>query len=149
MSVPPGTGRIARTGPSTVASETGSTSGSPWPRSSAASTVPRSIVRTAPPSVPTRSAGTDGSSSSAAAPGTDHDATRSRVGTLFIDEGFGSLDQRSLEVAVAALEALQDTGRQVGIISHVERLATRAGARVVVRKTNLRSTVTVEARGAG
>ena len=55
------------------------------------------------------------------------------VDTLFIDEGFGSLDQRSLEVAVAALEALQDTGRQVGIISHVERLATRAGARVVVR----------------
>jgi exonuclease SbcC len=60
-------------------------------------------------------------------------AGRVSVETLFIDEGFGTLDRQSLEVAVAALDALQSTGCQVGIISHVDGLAERLGAGVRVR----------------
>ena len=55
-----------------------------------------------------------------------------QVGSLFIDEGFGSLDPDTLEVALAALDSLQSAGRQVGIISHVPGLAERVGARIQV-----------------
>ncbi|GMV40894.1 MAG: hypothetical protein AMXMBFR64_26100 [Myxococcales bacterium] len=55
------------------------------------------------------------------------------IGSLFIDEGFGSLDPDTLHRAVGALEALQASGCQVGVISHVDGLAERLGARVVVR----------------
>jgi exonuclease SbcC len=57
-----------------------------------------------------------------------------QVETLFIDEGFGTLDPETLEVALATLDALQATGRQVGIISHVSGLAERIGAQVRVVK---------------
>ncbi|GFO55656.1 nuclease SbcCD subunit C [Geomonas sp. Red276] len=52
------------------------------------------------------------------------------VESLFIDEGFGSLDQDTLEVALATLDSLQASGRKVGIISHVPGLAERIGARI-------------------
>ncbi|KAA0676066.1 AAA family ATPase [Roseomonas genomospecies 6] len=70
------------------------------------------------------------------------------IGTLFIDEGFGTLDPGSLDLALSCLEALQATGRQVGVISHVPALVERIG--VQVRVTPLgggRSAVTVT-RGA-
>ncbi len=70
------------------------------------------------------------------------------IGTLFIDEGFGTLDPDSLDLALSCLEALQATGRQVGVISHVPALVERIG--VQVRVTLLgggRSAVTVT-RGA-
>ncbi|MCM0083536.1 AAA family ATPase [Geomonas sp. Red32] len=54
------------------------------------------------------------------------------VESLFIDEGFGSLDQDTLEVALATLDSLQASGRKVGIISHVPGLAERIGARIEV-----------------
>jgi exonuclease SbcC len=54
------------------------------------------------------------------------------VGSLFVDEGFGSLDPDTLEVALAALDSLQASGRKVGLISHVPGLAERIGARVQV-----------------
>ncbi len=57
-----------------------------------------------------------------------------QVETLFIDEGFGTLDPDTLEMALATLDALQATGRQVGIISHVSGLAERIGAQVRVVK---------------
>lgn len=57
-----------------------------------------------------------------------------RVDTLFIDEGFGTLDPQTLETALAALDALQASGRQIGIISHVPGLAQRIGAQVQVKK---------------
>jgi exonuclease SbcC len=60
-------------------------------------------------------------------------APRSRVETLFLDEGFGTLDAQSLEQALGALDALQAAGCQVGIISHVEGIAERIGAQVVVQ----------------
>ncbi len=66
------------------------------------------------------------------------------VESLFIDEGFGTLDQETLEVALATLDSLQSSGRKVGIISHVPGLAERIGARVeVVPCGGGRSTVRV------
>lgn len=47
------------------------------------------------------------------------------IGTMFIDEGFGSLDSASLDSAVSTLISLQESGRLVGIISHVEELKER------------------------
>ncbi len=52
--------------------------------------------------------------------------------TLFIDEGFGTLDRETLDHAMVALENLQATGRTVGIISHVPELRERFGAQVRV-----------------
>jgi DNA repair protein SbcC/Rad50 len=68
-----------------------------------------------------------------------------RVETLFIDEGFGTLDPESLDIALSALDALQDAGRQVGLISHVPGLAERLGAQVrVLPRGAGRSVVVVE-----
>ncbi|MBZ4372910.1 AAA family ATPase [Corallococcus sp. AS-1-6] len=68
-----------------------------------------------------------------------------QVETLFIDEGFGTLDPETLEVALATLDALQATGRQVGIISHVSGLAERIGVQVrVVKQGGGRSKLVVE-----
>lgn len=57
-----------------------------------------------------------------------------RIDTLFVDEGFGSLDPATLDVAIAALESLQATGRQVGVISHVRALADKIGMQVRVQR---------------
>ncbi len=45
-----------------------------------------------------------------------------RIDSLFLDEGFGTLDDESLDGAIAALEGLSDAGKMIGIITHVERL---------------------------
>ena len=60
-------------------------------------------------------------------------APRSRVETLFLDEGFGTLDAHNLEIALGALDSLQATGCQVGVISHVDGIAERIGAVVEVQ----------------
>lgn len=60
-------------------------------------------------------------------------AMHTKVESLFIDEGFGTLDRESLEQVLCALDALQASGRQVGLISHVEGMAEQLGARVQVR----------------
>ena len=57
-----------------------------------------------------------------------------QVESLFIDEGFGSLDQETLDIAIASLDTLQSLGRKVGVISHVPVLVERLGAKVVVEK---------------
>ncbi|HVV86522.1 MAG TPA: SbcC/MukB-like Walker B domain-containing protein, partial [Kofleriaceae bacterium] len=68
------------------------------------------------------------------------------VRTLLIDEGFGSLDLATLDTALAVLDALRASGRQVGIVSHVPGLDERVPARVVVRaQGGGRSTVEVRA----
>ncbi len=54
------------------------------------------------------------------------------VETLLLDEGFGTLDQETLEVALGALDQLQSDGRRVGIISHVAGLKERIQAQVRV-----------------
>jgi exonuclease SbcC len=68
--------------------------------------------------------------------------TQSR--TLFIDEGFGTLDRETLEHAMVALESLRASGRTVGVISHVPELHERIGVRVEVERTGVgRSRVVV------
>ena len=52
--------------------------------------------------------------------------------TLFVDEGFGSLDAESLDLALRALEALEEGGRLVGVISHVGELKERIDVRLEV-----------------
>ena len=59
---------------------------------------------------------------------------RTQIDTLFIDEGFGTLDPDTLDVALSALETLQGTGKTIGIISHVEALKERVGTQINVRK---------------
>lgn len=57
-----------------------------------------------------------------------------QINTLFIDEGFGTLDADTLDVAISALENLQAKGKTVGIISHVDALKERIGTQVQVEK---------------
>ena len=54
--------------------------------------------------------------------------------TMFVDEGFGSLDEESLQQALKALSALTESNRLVGIISHVSELKTRIDKQIVVKK---------------
>lgn len=60
---------------------------------------------------------------------------RARLDSLFLDEGFGTLDAESLEVVVEAIEQLGGDGRMVGVITHVQELAIRMPARIEVEKS--------------
>ncbi|WP_334189664.1 SbcC/MukB-like Walker B domain-containing protein, partial [Noviherbaspirillum sp.] len=62
-------------------------------------------------------------------------SNRVRVESLFIDEGFGSLDADTLSVAMNALDNLQAMGRKVGVISHVQEMTERISTRILVQKT--------------
>lgn len=67
-----------------------------------------------------------------------------KVESLFIDEGFGSLDADSLRTAMEALEQLQMQGRKVGVISHVQEMSERISVQVQVhKKINGKSVLTV------
>ena len=55
-----------------------------------------------------------------------------RLETVFVDEGFGSLDDESLDLAISSLMSLNEGGRLVGIISHVSELSERIDARLEV-----------------
>lgn len=57
------------------------------------------------------------------------------IDTLFIDEGFGTLDSESLDGAIQTLVELKERGRLVGIISHVDELKTRIPAHIEVTRT--------------
>lgn len=58
-----------------------------------------------------------------------------RIDTMFVDEGFGSLDEESLQQAINALMSLSESNRLVGIISHVDGLKERIDKQIVVTKT--------------
>ncbi|RJG23012.1 AAA family ATPase [Massilia cavernae] len=60
-------------------------------------------------------------------------SNRVRVESLFIDEGFGSLDSDTLRVAMDALDGLQSMGRKVGVISHVQEMTERIATKVLVQ----------------
>ncbi len=57
-----------------------------------------------------------------------------KLDTMFVDEGFGSLDDESLDQAMRALSSLTDGNRLVGIISHVNELKSRIDKQIVVTK---------------
>ena len=55
------------------------------------------------------------------------------IEALFIDEGFGSLDEESLEMALEALSMIETEGRLIGIISHVQELKERISRKLLVK----------------
>ena len=68
-----------------------------------------------------------------------------QLDTLFIDEGFGSLDQESLQLAINTLVDLQATGRTIGIISHVSELKEQMAQRIEVMGSRDGSTINMVA----
>ncbi|HEX2705526.1 MAG TPA: SbcC/MukB-like Walker B domain-containing protein, partial [Candidatus Lustribacter sp.] len=81
------------------------------------------------------------------------DAVRAQAGgfdlqTLFVDEGFGSLDEDSLEQVMDVLDSLREGGRAVGIVSHVGELRARIPAQVLVRKSETGSAIEVKGTSA-
>ncbi|MER2235024.1 MAG: SMC family ATPase [Candidatus Limivicinus sp.] len=69
-----------------------------------------------------------------------------RLDTMFVDEGFGSLDEESLGQAIRALSALTESRRLVGIISHVSELKEKIDRQVIVTKQKTGgSTVSIQA----
>jgi exonuclease SbcC len=57
-----------------------------------------------------------------------------KIESLFIDEGFGSLDPESLQLAMDALDGLQAQGRKVGVISHVQEMHERIPVQIQVKR---------------
>ena len=55
--------------------------------------------------------------------------------TLFVDEGFGSLDAETLETAMSTLDSLRAGGRTIGLISHVESMKEQIPAKLAIRVT--------------
>ncbi|MBC7591656.1 MAG: SMC family ATPase, partial [Salinibacterium sp.] len=59
-----------------------------------------------------------------------------RLDTLFVDEGFGSLDSDTLEVAMTTLDSLRAGGRTIGLISHVEAMKEQIPAKLQISVTD-------------
>lgn len=71
-------------------------------------------------------------------------SNRLKVESLFIDEGFGSLDPETLSTAMDALEKLHNDGRKVGVISHVQEMTERIPTQIrVIKLSGSRSKVEV------
>jgi DNA repair protein SbcC/Rad50 len=71
------------------------------------------------------------------------EAGGTRIEALFVDEGFGSLDEDTLEEVMTVLDGLREGGRMVGIVSHVAELRQRIPAQVRVHKGQAGSRVEV------
>jgi exonuclease SbcC len=72
-------------------------------------------------------------------------SNRMNIESMFIDEGFGSLDTDTLLIAMDALERLQLQGHKIGVISHVPEMTERIAARVrVVKTSGGRSSIKIE-----
>ncbi|MEO3800737.1 SMC family ATPase [Nonomuraea sp. B1E8] len=69
------------------------------------------------------------------------EAGGAELGMLFVDEGFGTLDEDTLDSVLDILDGLRDGGRAVGIVSHVAELRSRIPARLKVTKTRTGSTL--------
>ncbi|MDX3109847.1 SbcC/MukB-like Walker B domain-containing protein, partial [Nonomuraea angiospora] len=75
------------------------------------------------------------------------EAGGTELGTLFVDEGFGTLDEDTLDGVLDILDGLRDGGRAVGIVSHVAELRSRIPAQLKVTKTRAGSTVSLAGVG--
>ncbi len=64
--------------------------------------------------------------------------------SLFVDEGFGSLDSGTLEEVMSVLDELRSYGRLVGVVSHVESMIERIPAQLIVKKTKTGSTISFQ-----
>ncbi|WP_392426017.1 AAA family ATPase [Barrientosiimonas humi] len=73
-----------------------------------------------------------------------HDAGGRPLQTLFVDEGFGSLDDESLDHVLDVLDQLREGGRTVGIVSHLAELRQRIPAQIEVRKSESGSSLHVQ-----
>jgi DNA repair protein SbcC/Rad50 len=71
------------------------------------------------------------------------EAGGTRIEALFVDEGFGSLDEETLEEVMTVLDSLREGGRMVGIVSHVAELRQRIPAQIRVHKDPAGSHLTV------
>ncbi len=60
---------------------------------------------------------------------------KTSIDSLFLDEGFGTLDGETLETALSALDAIHASGKMIGVISHVEGLKERIGVQIKVSKS--------------
>ena len=69
------------------------------------------------------------------------------IETLFIDEGFGTLDPEALESAIAMLQGLTAHGKLIGLISHREELKQALSRQIIVEKSSRGSRVRVETEG--
>ena len=69
------------------------------------------------------------------------EAGGTEIDTLFVDEGFGTLDEDTLEEVLDVLDRLRDGGRAVGVVSHVADLRRRVTTRLTVRKSAAGSSV--------
>ncbi len=72
-----------------------------------------------------------------------HEAGGTEIDTLFVDEGFGTLDADTLDDVMDRLDGLRAGGRTVGVVSHVSELRSRIPTQVLVDKGRSGSTVTV------
>lgn len=71
-------------------------------------------------------------------------SNKMKIESLFIDEGFGSLDIDTLSIAMDALDNLQTQGRKIGVISHVEEMKERITTQIqVVKSANSRSSIKI------
>lgn len=61
---------------------------------------------------------------------------KTRIDSLFLDEGFGTLDAETLDIALDALDALNASGKTIGVISHVEAMKERIPVQIKVKKIN-------------
>ncbi|HHU4126771.1 TPA: exonuclease subunit SbcC [Klebsiella michiganensis] len=61
---------------------------------------------------------------------------KTRIDSLFLDEGFGTLDSETLDTALDALDALNASGKIIGVISHVEAMKERIPVQIKVKKIN-------------
>ena len=66
-----------------------------------------------------------------------------RIDSIFIDEGFGTLDKETLEIAMKALNSINNMGRTIGIISHVTELKNKIGAKIEISKQDNKRVINI------
>jgi ABC-type lipoprotein export system ATPase subunit len=59
---------------------------------------------------------------------------KTKIDSLFLDEGFGTLDRETLDIALDALDNLNASGKMIGVISHVEALKERIPVQIEIKK---------------